>query len=61
MCGSSEVVTQRCSVKKLFLEISQNSQEHICAKAQVFSCEFFEICKNTFFLQNSSGGCFWFF
>ena len=50
MCGSSEVVTQRCSVKKLFLEISQNSQEHICAKAQVFSCEFCEICKNTFFL-----------
>ena len=49
MCGSSEAVTQRCSVKKLFLEISQNSQEHICAKAQVFPCEFCEICKNTFF------------
>ena len=27
--------------------------------AQVFSCEFFEISKNTFFLQNTFGGCFW--
>ena len=26
--------------------------------AQVFSCEFCEISKNTFFLQNTSGGCF---
>ena len=26
--------------------------------AQVFSCEFYEISKNTF-LQNNSGGCFW--
>ena len=26
--------------------------------AQVFSCEFCEISKNTFFLQNASGGCF---
>ena len=26
--------------------------------ALVFSCEFCEICKNTFFLQNTSGGCF---
>ena len=30
--GVSETVTQRCSVKKLFLEISQNSQENICAR-----------------------------
>ena len=35
-----EAVVQRCSVKKVFLEISQNSQ--------VFSCEFSEISKNTF-------------
>ena len=27
------------------------------ALAQVFSCEFYEISKNTFFY---SGGCFWF-
>ena len=27
--------------------------------AQMFSCEFCEISKYTFFLQNASGGCFW--
>ena len=27
-----EVVVQRCSVKKVFLEISQNSQENTCAR-----------------------------
>ena len=55
------------SVKKVFLEISQNLQENTCARvsfliklqacnfikketlAQVFSCEFCEISKNTFF------------
>ena len=64
----SEEVVRRCSVKKVFLEISQNSQENTCARvffliklraspcsfikketlAQVLSCEFFEISKNTF-------------
>ena len=58
--------------KKLFLKISQNSQENTCARvffnkvagdacnfieketlAQLFSCEFCEISKNTF-LQNTS-------
>ena len=29
--GVAEAVVQRCSVKKLFLEISQNSQENTCA------------------------------
>ena len=29
----SEAVVQRCSVKKVFLEISQNSQENTCARA----------------------------
>ena len=38
--ANTEAVAQRCSVKKVFLEISQNSQ--------VFSCEFFEISKNIF-------------
>ena len=28
----SEVVTQKCSVKKVFLEILQNSQENTCAR-----------------------------
>ena len=65
---SSEAVAQRCSVKEVFLEILQNSQENTCARvfllikwqasacnfikkenlAQVFSCEFCEISKNTF-------------
>ena len=49
----------------MFLKISQNSQESTCVRvfflkkketlAQVFSCEFYEIFKNTFFY---SGGCF---
>ena len=53
-----EAVVQRCSVKKVFLEISQKSQENNCARisfliklqalAQVFSSEFCEISKNTF-------------
>ena len=49
----SEAVVQRCSVKKVFLEISLDSQENSCARAsiletlaQVFSCEFCEISKN---------------
>ena len=32
---SSEAVAQRCSVKKLFLEISQNSQENTCARVSL--------------------------
>ena len=61
--GSSFSVKEvKCSVKKVFLEISQNSQENSCARvvcnfikketlARVFSCEFFEISKNTFFYR----------
>ena len=30
---NTEAVTQKCSVNKLFLEISQNSQENTCARA----------------------------
>ena len=49
----AEAVARRCSVKKVFLEISQNSQEgcnFIKKKTltQVFSCEFCKISKNTF-------------
>ena len=62
---------RRCSVKKVFLEISRNSQENTCARVsfliklqaafnlikkdtlvQVFSCEFYEISKNTFFTEH---------
>ena len=64
----SEAVAHRCSVKKTFLEISQNSQENTCTRvsaetfnfmkqetlAQMFSCEFCEISMNIF-LQNTSG------
>ena len=48
----TEAVVRRCSVKKVLLEISQNSQENTCARAffnkvaglgQVLSYEFCEI------------------
>ena len=41
-------VAQRCSVKKIFLKILQNSQEKTLTKtlAQVFSCEACKIFKN---------------
>ena len=48
----SEAVAQRCSAKKVILEISRNSQ--VCnfikkeVLAQVFSCEFCAISKKTF-------------
>ena len=32
MICSTEAVAQRCSVKKVFLEISQNLQENTCAR-----------------------------
>ena len=63
-----EGAAQRCSVKNVFLEISQNSQKKTCARvslfnkvqasscnfikketlAQVLSCQFCKISKNTF-------------
>ena len=33
---NSEAVTRRCSVKKVFLKISQNSQENTCARVSFF-------------------------
>ena len=44
---STEAVVQRCSVKNVFLKISQNSQGNTCK----FSCEFSEIFQNTFFYR----------
>ena len=57
----------RSSRPEVFLEISQNSKENTCARllpepqacnfikkeslAQVFSCEFWKISKNTFFYR----------
>ena len=56
-----EAVVRRCSVKKVFLEISQNSQENTCARdsffnkveslAQLFSCGLCKISKNTHFYR----------
>ena len=69
MKPNPEAVVQRCSVKKVFLEISQNSRENTCARvsfllkllacnfikketlAKVFSCEFYEIFKSSFFYR----------
>ena len=60
----SEVVAQRCSVKKGFLEISQNAEENTCLRlrpaallkketlTQLFSCEFCGISENTFFTEH---------
>ena len=45
----TEAVAQTCSVKKMFLEISQNSQENTCPRFS--SCEFCEVSKNTFFYR----------
>ena len=39
----TEAVVRRCFVKKVFLEILENSQ--------VFSCEFCKISKNNFFYR----------
>ena len=63
---TSEAVAQRCSVKKVFLEISQNLEETTFIKketlTQVFSFELYEISKNTFFhrapLVAASETCF---
>ena len=35
-----EAVHQRCSAKKVFLNISQNSQGDTCARAQALACNF---------------------
>ena len=77
---ASEAATRGVLCKKVFLQISQNSQENTCARvsflikfkkrdikknllkkskksikketlAQVFSCEFCEVSKNTFFTE----------
>ena len=35
--NQSEAVVRRCSVKNVFLEISQNSQEKTCARVFFFN------------------------
>ena len=41
-----EAVVQRCSMKKVFLDISQNSRENTCARA------FFSIQLHLWWLEN---------
>ena len=62
MRKARQKVAYKCSVKKVFLEISQSSQENICARVsffidwnfikketltQLFYCKLCEISKNT--------------
>ena len=35
--NNTEAVVRRCSVKKVYLEISQNSQENTCARFSFFN------------------------
>ena len=54
---TTEAVVRRCFVKQVFLEILRSSQAQACnfikkeSLAQMFSCEFCEISKNTFFYR----------
>ena len=44
----TEAVVLRCSVKKVFLEISQNSQESTYARVSLVHCRLFQsVCMNT--------------
>ena len=54
ICFISEATTRGVLRKKVLLQISQNSQEKPVPEtmAQVFSCEFYEISKNTFFTEH---------
>ena len=61
MVLNTETVAQKCSIKKVFLQILQNSQENkveACnfvkaeTLAQVFSRELWEIWKKTFFIEH---------
>ena len=51
----SEVVTRRCSVKKQFLKLSQNSRENTCigAPTQVFPANLAEFLRTPFFITPS--------
>ena len=52
LCKNIEAVVRRCSVKKVFLNISQNSQENTCAWVSFFM-------KMHASGLNTSGDCFW--
>ena len=54
----SEAVVQRCSVKKVLLEISQNSQENTCRRCQhlsrhlCFPVNFAKFLRTLFFTEH---------
>ena len=58
----SEAVAQRRSVKKVFLEISQNSQENTCVrvsfliKLQAWGLNFAKFLRAPFFAEHYGGG-----
>ena len=53
---------QTCSIKKVFLKISQNSQENTCTRVSFFKKNLrtanFQNFKEHLFLQNTFDGCF---
>ena len=53
---TTQAATSAVVYKKVFLEISQNSQENTCASVlfliKLQACEFCEILKNTFFAEH---------
>ena len=61
--ASLRIIRRRSSRQEVFNEkgvlrnFTKFTGKHLC-QSFVFSCEFCEISKNTFFLQNTSGGCF---
>ena len=80
VCTFSEAATRGFLCKKVFLEVSQNSQETICTRVSFFnkvaglrplfkketlvkefSCEFWEIFKNTFLTEHlwTTASNFW--
>ena len=53
----AEAVAQRCSVKKVFLEISQNSQENTCAKVYFLIKLQADTCVRVSFLIKLQAAC----
>ena len=50
-CLNKEAVAQRCSLKKVFVEILQNSQENTCARVSFFIMLRPEVCN---FIKNET-------
>ena len=48
----AEAVAQRCSVKKVFLKISQNSQENTCARVSLFPVNFAKFLRTPFLTEH---------